>query len=43
MLRETGFDKIKIQLNDGSSNDCAKGKNLEYIVTSAMIEAIKPV
>lgn len=43
MLKKAGFDKIKIQLNDGSSNDCAKGKNLEGIVTSAMIEAIKPV
>ena len=43
MLREAGFDEIKIKLNDGSSNDCAKGKNLEDVVTSAMIEAIKPV
>ena len=43
MLKEAGFGNIKIQLNDGSTNDCAKGKNLEGIVTSAMIEAVKPV
>lgn len=43
MLKETGFDEINIQLNEGSDNDCAKGTNLENIVTSAMIEAAKPV
>jgi len=43
MLKETGFDEINIQLNDGTHNDCAKGKDLEDVVTSAMIEAIKPV
>jgi SAM-dependent methyltransferase len=43
MLKEAGFYKIKIQLNDGSGNDCAKGKNLEDVVTSGMIEAIKLV
>jgi SAM-dependent methyltransferase len=42
MLEITGFDEIRIQLNDGSINDCAKGTNLEDIVKSAMIEAIKP-
>lgn len=42
MLTEAGFYKIKIQLNGGSSNDCAQGKNLEDFVTSAMIEAVKP-
>jgi arsenite methyltransferase len=43
MLKEAGFDKINIQLNDGSGNDCARGTNLEDAVTSAMIEAVKPV
>lgn len=42
MLREAGFNEIKVQLNEGSDNDCAKGTNLEDIVKSAMIEAIKP-
>jgi len=43
MLKEAGFDEINIQLNDGSGNDCTKGTNLEDVVTSAMIEAVKPV
>lgn len=43
ILKEAGFDEIKIQLNDDSSNDCAKGKNREGVVASAMIEAIKPM
>ena len=42
ILKEAGFHEIKIQLNDGNGNDCAKGTNLENIVTSAMIKAIKP-
>jgi arsenite methyltransferase len=42
MLKEAGFYEIKIQLNDDSGNDCAKGKNLEGFVTSSMIEAVKP-
>jgi SAM-dependent methyltransferase len=42
MLKEAGFDEIKIQLNDGSGNDCAKETNLKNMVTSAMIEALKP-
>jgi hypothetical protein len=32
-----------MQLNDGTHNDCAKGKDLKDVVTSAMIEAVKPV
>jgi SAM-dependent methyltransferase len=43
MLRAAGFNEIKIQLNDGKGNNCAKGTNLEDVVMSAMIEAIKPV
>jgi len=42
MIKGAGFDEIKIQLNDGSGNDCARGTNLKNIVTSAIIEAIKP-
>lgn len=42
MLEKAGFDEIKIQLNDGSNKECAKGTNFEEIVASAMIEAVKP-
>jgi hypothetical protein len=42
MLKEAGFDEIKIQLNNGGGKECAKGTNFEEIVASAMIEAVKP-
>ena len=42
MLKKAGFDGINIRLNDNSDNYCAKGTNFENIVTSAMIEAVKP-